>query len=110
MTYGKVIRVKAPDMEALRGFVQKDNLFVPEGFAQGRWWDKQPAVDIALQHGKVTLVLNSYQYAQSIFTIPYSSTHSSSSKINRGRSLEDILGNIYKNRDRGSGGSKYNSL
>jgi len=58
-TYGSVIRARAPKVNNLGGFVEKDGLFVPERFATGRWYEKKPAVDIAVRNGSVTLQLTS---------------------------------------------------
>lgn len=83
-TYGGVIRARAPKVRMMEGFVQKGDLFVPERFATGNWWENEPAVDITVQEGTISLKLTS----QSISSNPY---------VNRiplkKQSLEELLQN-----------------
>lgn len=58
-TYGKVIRAQAPEVINHQGFVQKGDLFVPENFATGHWYQKKPALDIAVKNGSISLRLTS---------------------------------------------------
>ncbi|MBI4453719.1 J domain-containing protein [Candidatus Woesearchaeota archaeon] len=56
-SYGKVIRARAPNVQMEYGFVKHGELYVAERFAQGEWWKKKPALDVAVQDGSVTLHL-----------------------------------------------------
>ncbi len=58
-TYGEVIRVRAPKIEWFDGFVKHGELFVPQKFAVGSWWEKKPALDIAVKTGSASLTLRS---------------------------------------------------
>lgn len=60
-SYGEVIRARAPDVEILGGFVRDGDLFVPERFAKTP--KKKPALDVAVEKGKITLDLRSQKIA-----------------------------------------------
>jgi curved DNA-binding protein CbpA len=63
-TYGGVIHAISPNTQVVRGFVQKGDLFVPESFAIGNWWEKKPAVEITVRIGSISLQLASQSLGQ----------------------------------------------
>ncbi|MCB9359032.1 DnaJ domain-containing protein [Candidatus Woesearchaeota archaeon] len=58
-TYGEVIRARAPDVYNMQGFEQHGDLYIPSRFAVGEWWEKAPALDVAVKEGTITLELHS---------------------------------------------------
>jgi curved DNA-binding protein CbpA len=89
-TYGGVIRARAPHTNGSYGFVQNGDLYVPEAFATGKWWEKKPAVDIAVKEGSVSLHLESPRFTYGKIFLPDDDKY-----IRKGgsRSLEDLLNN-----------------
>ena len=85
--YGVVIRAKAPNVRIAQGFVQKDDLYVPEDFASGNWWERKPTLDIKVQHGTITLQSIRSDFTDKIF-IPSNDTYSKEEN-----SLEGLLSN-----------------
>jgi curved DNA-binding protein CbpA len=93
--YGGVIRARSPQTTNLQGFVQRGDLYIPQRFAIGEWWEKKPAVDIAVREGMVSLQLvNPYAFSERIFL-----DNSLKSYSKRG-SLEEFLSN-YLTKDDG---------
>lgn len=58
-SYGNVIRARGPTMTVVQGFTQRGDLFVPPRFAEGEWWERKPALDIAMKEGTIRLNLTS---------------------------------------------------
>ena len=86
-SYGGVIRARAPDIRVLQGFRQRGDLYVPERFAVGNWWEKKPSLDIAVREGAITLQLQSPRIA------------SKGSFLTISNSLEDFIkNNLYNNK------------
>ena len=69
-TYGGIIRARAPKTTNVQGFVQHGDLYVPERFATGNWWEKKPSVDIAVRDGAVTLQLRSPRLSEGKIILP----------------------------------------
>lgn len=67
-SYGEVIRVRGDHVEALGGFVNKGDLYVPQGFASQNWWKKKPALDVAVKTGSVVLRLKSLNVSDGNFS------------------------------------------
>jgi hypothetical protein len=58
-SYGEVIRARAPQVYPVIGFEKHDDLYIPESFAVGNWWEKKPALDLAVMKGRISLELGS---------------------------------------------------
>lgn len=72
-SYGTVIRVRAPNVSVPHhDFVQSGDLYIPAAFAAQGWEQRQPALDIAVMDGSVTLQLRDSEVQKSI--IPYFSS------------------------------------
>ncbi len=54
-SYGAVIRVRAPRVNALSGFVQSGDLYIPTAFATDGWDKRTPHLDVAVMEGSVSL-------------------------------------------------------
>lgn len=54
-SYGTVIRVRAPNVNASSDFIQHGDLYVPKFFASEGWEEREPKVDIAVFDGTVDL-------------------------------------------------------
>lgn len=66
-SYGTVIRVRAPNVTVpYHDFVQSGNLYIPAAFAAQGWEQRQPALDIAVMNGSVTLQLRAPEVQKSI--------------------------------------------
>ncbi|HLD80084.1 MAG TPA: DnaJ domain-containing protein [Candidatus Nanoarchaeia archaeon] len=64
-SYGEVIRARGSDgtVPLRSGFERHGNLYCPTSFAFGGWWEKKPALDIAVKEGTVSLQLRSPRVA-----------------------------------------------
>lgn len=58
-SYGNVIRARGPTVTMVQGFIQRGDVFVPPRFAEGEWWERKPALDIAVKEGTIRLNLTS---------------------------------------------------
>jgi len=58
-SYGNVIRIRAPEVNAQSGFTNRRDLYIPEGFATRNWWRRKPALDVIVREGTVRLTLTS---------------------------------------------------
>lgn len=74
--YGKVVRVRAPEVEIAEGFVKEGNLYVPERFAE--MGKRIPTLDIRVLQGKVSLRLRSQEFARMDPLLSYLSNYSDS--------------------------------
>lgn len=63
-SYGKVIRARAPNVQMREGFTKHGDLYIPERFAEGKWWVKTPSLDVAVQDGSVSLYLARQEFGR----------------------------------------------
>ena len=62
VSYGGVVRARAPNLRILQGFVQRGELLTPERFATRNWWRKKQSLDLAIREGGITLQLRSQKF------------------------------------------------
>ncbi|MFH1053660.1 MAG: DnaJ domain-containing protein [Candidatus Woesearchaeota archaeon] len=73
ISYGEVIRARAPKVTVIEGFQNRGDLYVPNRFATPNWWRKKPALDIVVREGTIFLqLISQVRFTQRETHSPYS--------------------------------------